>query len=96
MVVGVCVLDLLLQDGQLSLKGKRQVLRGVVERLKRRFNVSVAEVGDRDLWQRTQLGLCLVGEDRRAVNSTLDRILRFLDGMRATEVVSSQIEILNW
>ena len=51
MFVGVARLTLQIADSG-SLKSKRQVLRRVTDRVKARFNVSVAEVEDQDLWQR--------------------------------------------
>ena len=60
MVVGVCTLDLHL-PGVDSLKGKRQILLSLKERIQRKFNVSIAEVDGQDLWQRAVLGVVSVG-----------------------------------
>ncbi|HHT9147289.1 MAG TPA: DUF503 domain-containing protein, partial [Candidatus Wunengus sp. YC61] len=62
-----------------SLKGKRQVLKRVIDRVKQKFNVSIAEVGENDKWQRAQVGFCVVGNDKRYVNSSLDKIANFID-----------------
>jgi uncharacterized protein YlxP (DUF503 family) len=72
MFVGVARLTLQIADSG-SLKSKRQVLRRVTERLKARFNVSVAEVEDQDLWQRATIALAVVSADRRHVTSRCRR-----------------------
>ncbi|MEK7774061.1 MAG: DUF503 domain-containing protein, partial [Deltaproteobacteria bacterium] len=56
MVVGICRISLVIH-GNASLKGKRQVLKSIIEKVRNRFNVSIAEVGDNDLWQRAELGV---------------------------------------
>jgi len=93
MVIGVCRLDLLIHESQ-SLKEKRRMVKQIIDRVKHRFNVSIAEVGNNDLWQSAQLGLCLVSNDRRFTNSSLDTILDFIETINVAEVVKSDIEIL--
>ncbi|UCC66005.1 MAG: DUF503 domain-containing protein [Deltaproteobacteria bacterium] len=95
MVVGVCHLDLIIPQGS-SLKGKRQVIRSLMTRVRDRFNVSISEVGGQDLWQRTQVGICLVGNDKRFINSSLDKLIDYIEGMELVEVVRSDIEFLHF
>ena len=94
MVVGICQLDFLIH-GNLSLKGKRRILKKVLGRVKEKFNASVAEVGDNDKWQRSQVGFCIVGNDKRHINSSLDTIINFIDGLGIVEILSSEIEMLD-
>jgi len=93
MIIGICHLDFLIHDN-LSLKGKRQVLRKVIDKVKKKYNVSVAEVGDNNKWQRSQVGLCVVGNDRKHINSSLDKIIDFIDELNIVEILNSEIEIL--
>lgn len=95
MVVGVLRVALVLHDSH-SLKDKRQVIKSVVEKVKGRFNVSVAETGDNDLWQRAELGVAAVGNDRAFVNSSLDKVLNFIEGLHLAEVTGTDIEIVNF
>jgi len=95
MVVGVCQLQLFLHDN-FSLKGKRQVLRSIVQRARKRFNISIAEVEDQDLWQKAMLGICVVGNDRQHINSILDQVVNFIEDTQLTDVADSQIEIVNF
>ena len=95
MVVGVCRLELYLHDN-FSLKGKRQVLKSITQRARKRFNIAIAEVADQDLWQKAVLGICAVGNDRQRVNSTLDQVIHFIEETQLTDVADSQIEITNY
>jgi uncharacterized protein YlxP (DUF503 family) len=95
MVVGVCLLDIHIPANN-SLKGKRQVLRQIIERTKNKFNVAIAEVGDNELWQRAKLGFSVVGNDQRHVNSMLDNVRSFIEGQHIAEVLDSEWEILHY
>jgi uncharacterized protein YlxP (DUF503 family) len=95
MVVGVCHLDIIIHDNN-SLKGKRHILKQIIERTKHKFNVSIAEVGDNDLWQRAKIGFSVVGNDNRFVNSCLDKIMNFIENMEIAEVVDSEWEIIHY
>jgi uncharacterized protein YlxP (DUF503 family) len=90
MVVGVLRLTLYIH-GASSLKDKRQVLRKVVDRLRSRFNVSVAEVGDNDVWQRAVVGICAVANERAFVNEVLDKCAR--DAGAIAEIINREMEI---
>ena len=90
MVVGILRLSLYIH-GASSLKDKRQVVRKVVDRLRSRFNVSVAEVGDNDIWQRAVIGIGAVSNDRSFVNEVLDKCAR--DAGNIAEIVNREMEI---
>jgi uncharacterized protein YlxP (DUF503 family) len=78
-----------------SLKGKRHVVRKVIERAKARFNVSIAEVDDNDLWQKAVIGVAAVGNDRAFVNEVLDKVLHSVDTSGAEcHLVSHELELL--
>mgnify|MGYP006278316083 CR=1 FL=1 len=94
MVVGTLKIVLLVHDNR-SLKGKRKVVRSMVDRVKNRFNVAVAEVGANDLWQRIELGVCTVGNDRRHVDASLANVLSFLESLYLAEIVETNMEVLN-
>jgi uncharacterized protein len=78
--VGVLRLTLHLPEPG-SLKSKRHLLRSAIDRVKARFNVSVAEVADNDLWQRSVVGVAAVGNDHAFVNETLDKVADFVAGV---------------
>jgi uncharacterized protein YlxP (DUF503 family) len=93
MVVGLCTIDLYL-PGVGSLKGKRQVLLSLKDRLQGKFNVSVAEVDANDLWQRAVLGVACVSNDGRHVNKVLDSVLNAVRATPSVELVRHQLELL--
>lgn len=94
MVIGICQLDLRIPENH-SLKGKRHVIRKLVDRVRSRFNIAISEVGDNDLWQRAQIGICMVSNDRRYMNSSLDKVIDFVEKMHLVEIVHSEMEILS-
>ena len=95
MVIGICQLDLLIRETH-SLKGKRRIVKQIIGRVKNKFNVSIAEVGDPDLWQRSRIGFCLVGNERRFINSALDKIVDFIETINSAEITNADIEILSF
>ena len=94
MVVGILKIDLHLHDNR-SLKGKRKIVKSMVDRIKYKFNVSVAEVGSNDKWQKIELGISTIGNDRRHIDASLNNICGFVDSLYLAEIVNSKIEILN-
>jgi hypothetical protein len=53
----------------------------------------VAEVGNNDLWQSAEIGVAVVGNDRRFINSALDKILDYIERETEAEVIDSDMEI---
>jgi uncharacterized protein YlxP (DUF503 family) len=90
MVVGILRLTLYV-PGASSLKDKRQVLRKVIDRLRARFNVSVAEVADNDIWQRAVVGIAAISNDHSFVNEVLDKCAR--DAGNIAEIINREMEI---
>ncbi len=94
MNVGVCRIELRLPEN-LSLKGKRGVLKSITSRVRNKFNVSVAEVDNQDLWQLATLGICCVSNNKRYTNELLSKIADFLVNQRFdVEILSYEIEII--
>jgi len=94
MVVGILKVSMII-PGNSSLKGKRKVVKSLLGRLTSKFNLAAAEVDDNDLWQRAGVVLALVGNDRRFVNSAMDKVLDFVERTADAEIVDSQSEIIN-
>jgi uncharacterized protein YlxP (DUF503 family) len=94
MVVGIGTIVLRI-PGNTSLKGKRRVVKGVITRLQNTFNASVAEIGANDSHQRAEIGLAFVGNDRRWINSKLDKVLNFVEAMQVAEIIDSEMEIIS-
>ena len=81
--------------GSRSLKQKRGVVKSIIQRLRNRFNISVAEVDGQDTWQRAVLGLALVGGDAQGVRRRLGIAVEFVESLHLAEVRNSELEILD-
>lgn len=81
--------------GNRSLKDKRSVVKSLVEKSRHRFNVSIAEVADQDIHERTTLGIAVIGSEGRIVNSLLDRIIDFMDSLCLAELINREIELIS-
>ena len=94
MNIGVCRIELRLPEN-LSLKGKRRVLKSITSRVRNKFNVSVAEVDDQDLWQLATIGICCVSNNSRYTNEALSKVVDFIVNSRfEVEVLNYEIELL--
>ncbi len=92
MHVGVCRIKVRLPEN-LSLKGKRQVLKSIISRVGSKFNVSVAEVDDNDLWQLATIGISCVSNDKRHANEVLSKVVNFITESRfEIEILDCEIE----
>ena len=94
MVVGALRIEFIMSYNR-SLKGKRKVVRSMIDKVKSRFNVAIAEVGSNDKWQKIELGITAVGNDRRHIDSSLNSVLNFLDSLYLAPIVDTEIEIIN-
>lgn len=95
MNIGVCKVRLRLPEN-LSLKGKRHVIKSIIARVASKFSVSVAEVDDQDAWQLATLGICIVSNDGRHNNEVLCKIVDFITGARLeAEVLDYEIELIS-
>ena len=92
-IVGLCTVELFIPESQ-SLKDKRQVLLSLKDRLRERFNLSVAEVDGQDLWQKAVLGLACVANEGRYVNQVCDQALNLIRSVPAVEIVQARVELL--
>ncbi len=95
MVVGTGIIDLRI-PGCGSLKEKRSVLSRILRRTQNEFNVSIAEIGDNDLWRRARIGFSVVGNDRLYINAKMDHLLRFIEQLELAEVIRSRMEMVSF
>jgi hypothetical protein len=91
-VIGFCTLELFMSEAN-SLKDKRRILKSLLEKIKSRFNVSIAEVGQQDLWQRSTVAFACVSNERAHADQMLSAVVRFMEQMDA-QITSYQTEIL--
>jgi hypothetical protein len=92
-IVGLGTWELHLSGCQ-SLKDKRSVLKGLKDRVHRRFNVSVAETAHQDLWQRAEIACAVVTTDRRQADAVLSAVDEFIENLGSVRVVDSARSML--
>jgi hypothetical protein len=93
MTVGVALVCFRLYEIH-SLKEKRRIVKSLVEKSRSRFNVAVAEVADQDVYQKASIGIAVIGNDGRVLNSLLDRIIDFMDALGLADLISREIELI--
>ena len=93
MNVGVCRLKIHI-PGSRSLKDKRSVVKSIIARLQKQFNLSVAEVGDHELWQIATIGLACVSNHNKRVDEVISAAIDLIERDFPTiEVIEKEKEI---
>ncbi len=77
-----------------SLKEKRQAVRRMVERTKGKFNISIMEIDQTNLWQKATIGFAVVGVKQDHVDATLENVSRYIESMYIGKVIGSRTEIM--
>jgi uncharacterized protein YlxP (DUF503 family) len=94
MVVGIGVLTFRLHDCR-SLKAKRKVVKSMIARIRNQFNITMAEVGANDVYQRAEIGFALVGNDHSVINSKMDKVINMAEDLGLAELVDTDLEIMH-
>ena len=93
MIVGILDIDLFIPDSN-SLKAKRYKIKSIKDRLRNKFNVSVAEVGHTDKWQRATLGVAIVSNETRYIESVLGKVMNHVYSDHRVQIVNSNIRYI--
>jgi len=93
MFVAAATVELHIESAQ-SLKAKRGVVQAIKQRVRNKFNVSVAEVGGQDTWQVAVLGLAAVSEEAQEARVRLEKVIDFIEDLHLAEVTDQEVEIL--
>ncbi len=96
MFVGVACFEIYLLEHPRSLKAKRAVVKGLLDKLKYKLHISAAEVDHHDLWQRAALGVACVSSDKATVQRILDKCRSILEQSGTAEVVREHIDVYSW
>jgi uncharacterized protein len=92
MIIAAAVITLMLPEND-SLKGKRRVIKSLIEKVRHKFEAAVAEVGDNDLWQKARIGVALVGNDSQLLSTRLEHIMKFMENQHLAEIIDSRVEL---
>ena len=93
MHIGLLQIELFLPGNQ-SLKGKRQILRSIKDRIRNQVNVSISEVDNHDAWQSARLAIVTVGTNHERVSQVLESAMKLIENTPGSEVIHRQIEML--
>lgn len=77
-----------------SLKGKRQIIKSLIERIKSRFNVSIAEIGEQDKWKIAEIGFCCVSNSHKHADEMINNVIHFIEKDGRVDITECQVEIL--
>lgn len=93
MLVGVLEMDLYLPSCN-SLKEKRYVMKSLKDKMKSRFNISVAETDSQDLWQRSTLVVAVIATSGSRANSLLSKVVKFVEEDRRLQLLDYRLKFL--
>jgi uncharacterized protein YlxP (DUF503 family) len=91
LVVGTCTVSLHI-PGSGSLKSKRLVLKGLKDRIRHKFNVSVAEVDHFDLWQRSTIAVAVVSRDGQFADQVIAKVINLIESDGRISVMDIQTD----
>jgi len=92
-VIGYLEVELRIPHAR-SLKEKRSVLKGLIGRIRSRFNASVAEVAMQNSHQQGVIGVAVVGSSRQVVDATLEKVVRAIEELHPGLIASYSKELL--
>ena len=93
-MVAICEVELVL-PGAGSLKGKRHIVKSILERIRARTKGAAAEVGRNDAWQRAALQIALVASDRRLLTAQVELVRRIVDDNAEAETVDFIVDYVD-
>lgn len=92
-MIGCATCECMIYDAN-SLKEKRSVLQRIITRLRQRYNISVAETGYQDVWQRTEITIVAVSSQKVATERELEKALKMIDSFPEIERTVTTVEWL--
>lgn len=93
MIIGICTCEIYIFNAN-SLKSKRSVIKSMIEKSKNRFNISIAEVGENDKWQKSIIAFSTISNDQKVVEETIEKVINLFDSYSEIEIINIKREIL--
>ena len=85
-------IELMISDSN-SLKTKRRVVKSIIDRLRNKFNLSVAEIDYLDLWQRSLIGITMISNDKQMISRTTHAIENFVREFYEVQLLDINVEV---
>lgn len=93
MIIGLLTLDLLIPHCG-SLKEKRTVIKSIKDKIRNKFNVSIAEIDFQDKWQRARIAVVQVGNDYLYIEKNLNSVFTIIEANGMIEITKHSVEYL--
>jgi len=93
MIIGLLTVELYLPQVR-SLKGKRQILKSMITKIRNKFNVSISETGNNDLWQRASIACCVVTNDTAFANQVMEKVIGQIGKELPGDILDYRTQIL--
>lgn len=94
MSIGILKLKLHI-PGSFSLKDKRRIVKSLTAKIRQNFNVSIAELGDNELWQVALIGISCISKDSRYINEIISKVIDFISqNHHEVVIIEKEMEIL--
>ena len=94
MFVGLIKLNLTINLQISSLKDKRRIVKGIKDKLRNSFNISISEIDQLDKYYQAGLGISLVSNEKKTINTVIGRILNTMENMSSVTIENIETEIL--
>jgi hypothetical protein len=95
MVVGVGSIELIIHSAS-CLKSKRRVVKSLLGKVRSKFDLSIAEVGSQDKWQKCELGFAVVSNEEGHAHTMLQTVIGYVENLHLGEVIGFNIEIVHY
>jgi uncharacterized protein YlxP (DUF503 family) len=93
MVIGVLTLELFLSESS-SLKCKRKIIKSLLDKVKFRFNLAVAEIDKQDQWKHSVVGMACITNDVSHAHQMLSTVIKFIEHQGTVEILDIRTEML--
>lgn len=93
MLIGLCELIIYL-PGCRSLKDKRSVIKSLNNKLRRKYNISISEIGFKNIWKKSMIGVSCLSDSKKIIDGTFDMIIKDIENNGMVELINYQISII--
>ncbi len=93
MIIGLLQVEIYLPSVH-SLKNKRQILKSIITKVRNKFNVSISETDNNDLWQRASISVCIVTNEAGFAHQVMEKVMGEIGRNHECEILDYKTSIL--